>query len=114
MAFATRVPFDLALTFVVACGEVVCRGQRFARGSEFPWRKLAVSEDTMRALYLTNQVDCVEPAAPEGEPLPGFTFGGSTPVDQPGPDTIRVSPDAPRGERIDVETPSQKRSKRQR
>lgn len=102
--FATRVPFDSTLPFVVACESLPCAGKRIARGAQFAWRELGITEDTLRALYIANQVDCVPEMTRDADP----GERRATKLDD-GRIIVMTA-----GERVSVETPKQKRQRQTR
>ena len=80
----TRVPFDLALPFVVAAHELVCGtpvSKRLHRGAALPWRDLGVSEHDLATMWIANQVDTVVPVADVD--LPAAPSAGLAPAPSP-------------------------------
>lgn len=60
---ATRIPFDPAAPFVVACESLVCGPARLVRGDPFPWRDLGMTEFDLLALWVALKIDATAPAA---------------------------------------------------
>ena len=53
----TRVPFDVAGTFVVASEQLVVAGKRFRRGDAFDWKAIGIDEQSLGLLWIAFKVD---------------------------------------------------------